>query len=49
MFPFDKEKHMRKVVCGLFVAMAVVLAVAPLTSADKTDTQTVANGRPGPL
>lgn len=40
---------MRKVVFGLFVALAVVLAVAPLTSTDKAETETVANGRPGPL
>lgn len=38
---------MRKVICGLFVALAVVLAVAPHTGADQTET--VANGRPGPL
>ena len=38
---------MRKVICGLFVALAVVLALAPHTSTDHTET--VANGRPGPL
>jgi hypothetical protein len=29
---------MRKAVIGLFVALAAVLAVAPLTSADQTET-----------
>ncbi|MDN3028420.1 hypothetical protein [Streptomyces sp. S.PB5] len=40
---------MRKVICGLFVALAVVLAVAPHTGGGADQTETVANGRPGPL
>ncbi|WP_326726438.1 hypothetical protein OG418_49940 [Streptomyces phaeochromogenes] len=38
---------MRKAVLGLFVALAAVLAVAPLTSADQTHTVACCGQPPG--
>ncbi|MEU9900539.1 hypothetical protein ACIBCS_41070 [Streptomyces phaeochromogenes] len=38
---------MRKAVLGLFVALAAVLAVAPLASADQTQTVACCGGGPG--
>ncbi|MFE6195879.1 hypothetical protein [Streptomyces sp. NPDC057838] len=38
---------MRKAVLGLFVALAAVLAVAPLAGADQTDTVACCGGTPG--
>ena len=38
---------MRKVVFGLFVAVAAVLAVAPFASADQTQTVACCGGGPG--
>jgi hypothetical protein len=38
---------MRKAVLGLFVALAAVLAVAPLTSADQTQTVACCGKPPG--
>ncbi|MGI3198815.1 hypothetical protein ACRJ4W_09740 [Streptomyces sp. GLT-R25] len=38
---------MRKVVLGLFVALAAVLAVAPFASADQTQTVACCGGTPG--
>ncbi|MEU9919000.1 hypothetical protein [Streptomyces sp. NPDC051001] len=39
---------MRKTVLGLFVALAAVLAVAPFTSADQTQTVACCGGHPIP-
>ncbi|MDQ1032731.1 hypothetical protein QF035_010313 [Streptomyces umbrinus] len=38
---------MRKAVLGLFVALAAVLAVAPLASADQTQAVACCGGTPG--
>jgi hypothetical protein len=37
-FRLKTGENLRKAVIGLFVALAAVLAVAPLTSADQTET-----------
>ncbi|GHA69484.1 hypothetical protein GCM10010372_81030 [Streptomyces tauricus] len=38
---------MRKAVLGLFVALAAVLAMAPLAGADQTQTVACCGGMPG--
>lgn len=38
---------MRKALMGLFVALAVVLAVAPLATAGQTETAACCGGTPG--
>ncbi|MEU4612871.1 hypothetical protein [Streptomyces umbrinus] len=38
---------MRKAVLGLLVALAAVLAMAPLTSADQSETVACCGGTPG--
>ncbi|MFF5010238.1 hypothetical protein ACFY3G_46465 [Streptomyces phaeochromogenes] len=38
---------MRKAILGLFVALAAVLAVAPLAGADQSETVACCGGTPG--
>ncbi|MCX5357522.1 hypothetical protein OG864_01960 [Streptomyces sp. NBC_00124] len=46
--PLRQGDAMRKAVLGLFVALAAVLAVTPLASADQTQTVACCGGTPIP-